>query len=268
MRVARTCSVGPQFSLAHRTRAADLQNRSTLQLLSCFQVCLFLVQGESRLQNVDFGPRTSDLGLPFGLTGGVACGKSTVARYFQDLGAHIIDADRLGHELIEPGHAAYEEILERFGKEILDPGGRIDRKKLGPKVFADPQQLRQLNAILHPRIIARGQELAAEHQRRNPHSVVIFDAALIFESGLDDTLRKVMVAWCHPQQQVERLMAKTGISREEAEQRIKAQMPVEEKRRRADYLIDCSGTLEQSRAQAKAIYQELWRIAEGAQAGA
>ena len=106
-----------------------------------------------------------------------------MARYFQDLGAYIIDADRVGHELIEPGRAAYQEILERFGKEILDPSGQIDRKKLGPKVFADPQQLQTLNSILHPRIIARVQELAAEQLRRNPHAVVIVDAALIFESG-------------------------------------------------------------------------------------
>lgn len=216
------------------------------------------------MPEADFGPRTTDLGLCFGLTGGVACGKSTVARFFQDLGAYIIDADRVGHELIEPGHAAYQEILERFGKEILDPGGRIDRKKLGRKVFAEPQQLRLLNAIVHPRIIARVQELAAEQQTRNPHAVVIIDAALIFESGIGATLRKVMVAWCRPEQQIERLMAKTGVSREEAERRIQAQMPLEEKRLRADYVIDCSGSLEQSRAQAKAIYLELWRIVQGA----
>jgi dephospho-CoA kinase len=214
------------------------------------------------LQDLDLGPRTSDLGLSFGLTGGIACGKSTVARYFQDLGAHTIDADRVGHELIEPGHAAYEEIVERFGKEILDSGGRIDRKKLGPKVFADPQQLRVLNAILHPRIAAHMRELAAEYQRANPRSVVIIDAPLIFESGMEGTLRKVMVAWCRPEQQLERLMAKRGISREEAEQRIKAQMPLDEKCRRADYIIDCSGTIEESREQAQALYPELRRIAE------
>jgi dephospho-CoA kinase len=186
-----------------------------------------------------------------------------VARYFQDLGACIIDADRVGHELIEPGRAAYQEILERFGKQILDPGGQIDRTKLGPKVFADPQQLQMLNSILHPRIIARVQELAAEQQRRNPHAVVIVDAALIFESGIGGTLRKVLVAWCRPEQQVERLMAKTGVSREEAERRIHAQMPVEEKRRRADYVIDCSGSMEETRRQAEAIYLDLRRITEG-----
>jgi dephospho-CoA kinase len=215
------------------------------------------------LQVVDFGLRTSDLGPPFGLTGGVACGKSTVARYFQDLGAHIIDADRVGHELIEPDCPASQEILEHFRIEILDSSGRIDRKKFGRVVFGDPQELLALNAIVHPRIIARTQELAAEQQRRDPHAVVIVDAALIFESGIGGTLRKVMVAWCRPEQQVERLMAKTGDSREEAERRINAQMPVEEKRRRADYLIDCSGSLEQSRSQVEAIYLELKQIVEG-----
>jgi dephospho-CoA kinase len=212
------------------------------------------------LQEADHGPRTSDPGLCFGLTGGIASGKSTVARFFQDLGAYIIDADRLGHELIEPGHAAFHEILECFGREILDPGGRIDRKKLGAKVFADAKLLLQLNALVHPRIIARAQELAAEQQRQNPQAVVILDAALIFEAGLEKTLRKVIVAWCRPEQQVDRLMANTGVSRQEAERRIQAQMPTEEKRRRADYVIDCSGTLEQSRSQAQAIYPELQRL--------
>lgn len=222
------------------------------------------MRGECHLQAVDFGPRSSDPGLSFGLTGGIACGKSTVARYFRDLGAYIIDADHVGHELIEPGRAAYQEIVERFGKEVLDSAGQIDRAKLGPKVFADPQQLQALNSILHPRIIARVQELAAEQQRRDPHAVVIVDAALIFESGIGGTLRKVLVAWCRPEQQVERLMAKTGVSREEAERRMHAQMPVEEKRRRADYVIDCSGSLQETRRQAEAIYLDLRRIAEGA----
>jgi dephospho-CoA kinase len=229
--------------------------------LNCFSQ--FLVRAEFRLNVVDFGPRTSDLGLCFGLTGGIACGKSTVARFFQDLGAYIIDADRIGNEVIEPGHTAYQEVIESFGKDILDSGGRIDRRKLGPKVFADLQQLRRLNAIVHPHIIARVKKLAAGEQKRNPHAVVIVDAALIFEAGLAGTLRKVIVAWCRPEQQVERLMAKAGVSREEAERRIQAQMPLEEKRRRADYLIDCSGSLEQSRSQVGAIYQELKQMVEG-----
>ena len=214
------------------------------------------------MPEVDFVPRISNFGLSFGLTGGVACGKSTVARFFQDLGAYIIDADRIGHEMIEPGRAAYHEILQHFGKDLLDASGHIDRKKLGPIVFSDPQELHTLNSIVHPRIIARTQELAAEHQKQNPHAVVIVDAALIFESRIGGSLKKVIVAWCRPEQQLERLMAKAGISREEAERRIHVQMPVEEKRRRADYVIDCSGTLDHSRAQAEAIYTELRRIVE------
>lgn len=213
----------------------------------------------------DFGHRTSDSVIAFGLTGGIASGKSTVARYFQDLGAHIIDADRIGHEAIEPGCGAYQEILDHFGKKILDSSGHIDRKKLGPMVFADPHQLRALNAIVHSRIIARTEELAAEHQRENPQSVVIVDAALIFESRIGGSLNKVIVAWCRPEQQIERLMDKAGVSREEAERRIKSQMPVEEKRRRADYLIDCSGSMEETRRQADVIYLELRRIVESRQ---
>ncbi len=210
---------------------------------------------------LDPGPRTPDSGLAFGLTGGIACGKSTVAQYFQDLGAHIIDADRVGHEVIEPGQPAFEEILEHFGGEILDSSGHIDRKKLGPLVFRDPEQLRALNAIVHPRILARQQELATGQFQRNPRAVVIVDAALIFEAGIGGTMRKVMVAWCRPEQQLERLMAKAGVSRQEAERRIQAQMPVEEKRRRADFVIDCSGTLEETRRQAVQIFPQLQALA-------
>lgn len=196
----------------------------------------------------------------FGLTGGVASGKSTVASWFREMGAHIIEADRLGHELMEPGQPAYQEVLGYFGAGMLAPDGRIDRRKLGPHVFADRQELHRLNAILHPRIVARALELSAEHWRNHPHSVVMVDAALIYEWDFERNLQSVIVAWCRPEQQLQRLMAKTGVSREEAERRIAAQLPVEEKRRRADYLVDCSGTLEKSRAQAEVIYPELVRM--------
>ncbi len=194
------------------------------------------------------------------MTGGIASGKSTVAQFFRELGAYIFDADLVGHDVIEPGLAAYREVVKSFGKGILDSGGRIDRRKLGPKVFANLRQLRRLNAIVHPHIIARVEKLAAGRHKRNPHAVVIVDAALIFEAGLGTILRKVIVVWCRPEQQLERLMAKTGLTRAEAGRRIEAQMPVEEKRRRADYEIDCSGTLEESREQVKAIFPKLLRL--------
>jgi len=197
----------------------------------------------------------------FGLTGGAASGKSTVARILEGLGARIIDADSVGHELQRPSRATYQELLRSFGNEILDPTGEIDRRRLGAIAFADPAKLRNLNAILHPRIIARVEELAAQYHAESPGAVIVVDAALLFEAGIGGRFTKVLVVWCRPDQQIERLMAKVGLSREEAEQRIAAQMPVDQKRRRADYEIDSSGSLENTRAQVEALYPELQRLA-------
>jgi dephospho-CoA kinase len=202
------------------------------------------------------------LGHSFGLTGGVASGKSTVARFFTELGAKVIDADRLGHELIRAPLPAYQEVVGRLGREILDPAGEIDRKRLGAIVFASPQMLLELNAILHPRIIERVGELADQYHTQDPTAVVLVDAALIYEAGMEGRFKKMLVAWCRADQQVERLMAKAAVSREEAERRIAAQMPSEEKRRRADYVIDCSGTKENTHTQVQALYPELECLVE------
>jgi len=203
----------------------------------------------------------SESGLYFGLTGGVASGKSTAARMFEELGAKIIDADRIGHECLLESSPTYAEIVATFGSAILDPSRAIDRNRLGVIVFADAEKLRRLNAIVHPRIIARVEELANRYHAERRSAVVVVDAALIFEAGIGGNFAKVVVAWCRPEQQVERLMAKTGLSRAEAEQRIALQMPVEEKRRRADYLLDCSGTLDETLAQVKTIYAAFEREA-------
>jgi dephospho-CoA kinase len=200
--------------------------------------------------------------LPYGLTGGVASGKSTVALMFEQLGARVIDADRLGHELLRAPLPAYQAIRQSFGQEILDGSGEIDRSRLSAVVFGDPQKLRDLNAILHPRILERVEELAAQFRAQEPHAVIIADAALIYEAGIAHRFTKILVAWCRPEQQIERLMAKAGISREEAERRINTQMPAEEKRRRADYAIDCSGNLESTRARVHTVYSELKRLVE------
>jgi dephospho-CoA kinase len=199
----------------------------------------------------------------FGLTGGVASGKSTVARMLEGLGGTIIDADRVGHELLRGSRAIYQELLRGFGNEILDSKGAIDRRRLGDIVFADPAKLRDLNAILHPRIMARVEGQAAQYHAESPGSVIVVDAALLFEAGIGGRFTKVLVVWCRPEQQIERLMAKTGLSRQEAEQRIAAQMPVDQKRRRADYEIDSSGTLQNTRVQVEALYPELQRLASG-----
>jgi dephospho-CoA kinase len=193
----------------------------------------------------------------FGLTGGIASGKSTVAQMFRELGANIVDADSIGHKMLLSSSPAYTEVVAAFGRGILDSASRIDRKKLGPLVFADPARLQQLNRIVHPRIIEQTSQLAARHCAEHPGSVTIVDAALIYETGIPDRFAKIIVAWCKPEQQIERVMSKTGASREEAERRIASQMPAEEKRRRADFVIDCSGAMEDTRRQVEELYPVL-----------
>jgi dephospho-CoA kinase len=198
----------------------------------------------------------------FGLTGGVACGKSTVAAMFAELGAKVIDADRLAHELIRSPLPAYHDIVRHFAFEVLDSQGEIDRKRLGDAVFADPDKLRVLNTIVHPRVLERIGQLAEAFHLQDPHALVLVDAALIYEAGVADRFAKIIVAWCGPEQQLERLMAKAGLSREEAERRIAAQMPVEEKRRRADYVIDCSGSLENTKQEVDRLYSAVLKPVE------
>ncbi|HXX24476.1 MAG TPA: dephospho-CoA kinase [Terriglobia bacterium] len=198
----------------------------------------------------------------FGLTGGIASGKTTVARFLETLGAKVIDADRLGHDLLLTSNPVHHKVVAHFGQEILKPGGEIDRERLGSIVFADPQKLSELTSIVHPSLIARVDELAKDLRVRHPRGVILVDAALIYEAGVADRFAKILVAWCRPEQQIERLMAKTGLSRQDALRRIASQIPAEEKRRRADYVIDCSGSLEETRAQAEALYAEIERLAE------
>lgn len=201
------------------------------------------------------------LSRTFGLTGGIASGKTTVAAMFAELGAKIIDADRLGHELIRPPHLAYHDIVRHFGFEILDPQGEIDRKRLGAIVFSEPEKLSVLNSIVHPRVIERVEQLATAYLLQDPRALVLVEAALHYEVGIAGRFAKMIVAWCRPEQQLERLIAKTGLPQGEAERRIAAQMPAEEKHCRADYVIDCSGTLEETRAQVGELFLKLQKIA-------
>ena len=196
----------------------------------------------------------------FGLTGGIASGKTSVAAMLRELGAYIVDADKIGHEMLLSTSPAFPELVAAFGRGILDSTGRVDRSKLGPLVFAEPAKLQQLNRIVHPRIIERIGWLTAEQHNKNPEAVVVVDAALIYETGIPGRFLKTIVAWCRPEQQVERLIAKTGLSREEAENRIASQMPAEEKRRRADFVIDCSGSLEETRRQVQELYPVLQQL--------
>ena len=197
----------------------------------------------------------------FGLTGGIASGKTTVAAMFRDLGARVIDADEIGHQLVRSGSQVFPQLLSRFGTGILNAHGEVDRAKLGQVVFADAARRTALNAIIHPAIMARRDALLASYHAEDPSAVVISDAALIYEAHIESRFLKVMVAWCRPEQQLERLLAKTGLSRDQAERRIQAQMPADEKRRRADYVIDTSGSREDTRRQVEALFPELVRLA-------
>ena len=193
----------------------------------------------------------------FGLTGGAGSGKSTVAALFTELGARVIDADRVAHEVVRSPHPAYHEIVREFGFEILDSEGEIDRKRHAAIVFANQEKLKILNAIVHPRVIERIERLAEGFLLLDPKAVVLVDAALLYEAGVADRFNKIIVAWSRPDQQIERLMARMRLTREQAELRIAAQMPAEEKRRRADYIIDCSGDLENTRLQVEGLFQVL-----------
>ena len=199
----------------------------------------------------------------FGLTGGIASGKTTVAGMFAELGAKVIDADKLGHEQLRSGTPTFDEIVRRFGVGILNAEGEIDRRRLGDLVFADPDKRAALNAIVHPAIMAKRQELTRIYHAADPWAVVISDAALIYEAHIESWFLRVIVTWCRPEQQLERLIAKTGLTHKAAERRIHAQMDANERRRRADYVIDTSGFTYETRRQVEALYPQLKRLAEG-----
>ena len=208
--------------------------------------------------------------LRAGLTGGIATGKTTVAAILRELGCHMLDADKIAHHLIEPGAAAYEDVVREFGRGILTADGRVDRKKLGDVVFADPARLARLNAIVHPRVLETQDRELDAIERADSHAIAIVEAALLIEAGYAPRLDCLVVTWCTSEQQLARLtrqdsdrIAGRGLTLEQARQRIAAQMPNEEKRRMADEVIDCSGSLEYTREQVVALVAKLRSLEAG-----
>ena len=198
--------------------------------------------------------------LRVGLTGGLASGKSLVGRALADLGCLLIQADELGRQVEEPGGEAYEGIVKEFGKEILTPQGAIDRRRLAALVFHDPERLKRLNALVHPPVKARERQLQEDFARRHPDGIAVTEAAILVETGTYREYDKLIVAVCRPEQQIERAMSRDGLTRKEVMDRVRRQMPLEEKRKHADYVIDTSGSKEDTLAQTRAVYNSLRSI--------
>jgi dephospho-CoA kinase len=194
--------------------------------------------------------------LRLGLTGGIASGKTAVAAMLREMGFAVLDADSLAHQLIEPGQPAYDEVAREFGPSILDSDRRVNRAKLAAVVFADPAKLARLNAILHPRVEAAAHRQFDEWSRNGSPDAAFIEAALLVEAGYHKRLDGLVVTWCRPEQQIERLRAR-GFSEQDARRRIAAQLPVEEKLRHATEKIDCSGSLEDTRHQVQALAAKL-----------
>ena len=203
--------------------------------------------------------------LRVGLTGGVACGKSTVADKFAKLGAQIVDADAIAHELYRPGEAVYQELVNHFGQEIIKVSGDLDRARLASIVF-DGGRVEELNKIVHPAVIKRQEQWMREVGEKDPYAVAMVEAALIFEAGVKERFDKIIVVTCKPAQKISRFAQRTGmpeaLARADVERRNKAQISDEEKARRADYVVDNSASQDETGHQVQRIYAELQALSK------
>lgn len=199
--------------------------------------------------------------LRVGLTGSIAVGKSYVASVFAELGCHVLDADQTAREVVLPGSPGLAAVTEAFGKDVLNSDGTLNRPRVGQIVFADETKRQKLNHVLHPFIIARQDEIMRGWEQEDPHGIGIIDAALMIESGGYRRFDKLIVVHCRPEVQLERLMLRSGLSRDEAQARIDSQMPQEEKQKYADYLIDTSDGFEITRKRTLEVHNELLRLA-------
>ncbi|HLL74954.1 MAG TPA: dephospho-CoA kinase [Pyrinomonadaceae bacterium] len=195
--------------------------------------------------------------LRVGLTGSIAVGKSFVSSVLTELGCHVLDADRTAREVVAPGSEGLRRVVEAFGPEALAADGSLDRARLGSVVFADAEKRQLLNSILHPLIIAAQDEWLRERGGEDPAGVAVVDAALMIETGSFRRFDRLIVVHCRDEVQLERLMRRDKLSREEAVRRVAAQMPQAEKIRHADFLIDTSGAREVTRAQTAEVYERL-----------
>jgi dephospho-CoA kinase len=203
--------------------------------------------------------------LKLGLTGGIASGKSVVGEIFVKLGAHLIQADAVAHSLMQPGHAVYEEVVRRFGREILNPDGSINRPRLAEAAFGTPggapPRVKELNEIVHPAVIEHENKWMEEIARRDPNAIAIVEAALILESGGASRFDRLIVVTCNSEQRIQRFARRLGISedaaRAEVARRMAAQIPDGEKIKAADFVIDNSGSLDATEQQMRRVFAAL-----------
>lgn len=198
--------------------------------------------------------------LIVGVTGGVAGGKTTVSKVFEEEGAYLLEADQIARELVQPFSPAWKELIGVFGEEILEEDGTIDRKRLATRIFSDSNQRRLLNGILHPRIKEEMEKRAKEIGRKDQEAIVVFDVPLLVETGFHREMDRVVVVTSEEAQQIERLKERAGMSKEETRWIISSQMPTEEKVKAADFVIPNEGSIEETRRRAKEVFQELRKI--------
>jgi dephospho-CoA kinase len=198
--------------------------------------------------------------LRVGLTGGLACGKSFVGAVLAERGCLVIQADELGHAALEPGGEAYAGVVKEFGAAILDRENRIGRPVLASLVFGAPERLEQLNRLVHPAVIRREDQLMEEFRARDPRGVAVVEAAIMIETGSYKRYDRIILVACREEQQVERALRRPGAREADVRARLSRQMPLDEKRKYADFVIDTSGEKEDTVRQTKAAYEALRRM--------
>lgn len=203
--------------------------------------------------------------LRVGLTGGIASGKSVVAEMFASLGAHVIQADRIAHDLMQPGQRVYDEVIQHFGPSILDPDAKISRSRLAEAAFSSsegkPSRIQELNQIVHPHVIRKQEQWMENLAQSDPQGLAIVEAALILEAGAANRFDRLVVVTCRPEQRIERWAQRMKLDKASAQQevtrRMAAQLPDEGKIKAADYVIDNSGSLDTTKAQVQVVYWKL-----------
>ncbi len=203
--------------------------------------------------------------LKVGLTGGYATGKSFVASELQRLGCHVIHADKLGHEVLEPKGEAYRATIESFGPEILAPDATIDRKRLGARVFASSELLERLNSLVHPAVFRLEAKMLAQIAAKDPDGIAVLEAAILIETGRSRQFDRIILTVCSEEEQISRGMTRDGLSREEVMARLRHQMPADEKRPFANYVIDTGLPKSETAKRVESVYQELQQVGDARQ---